>query len=185
MHLNNERLLASLTLKQQLNEEELHHLNTCPDCLTEHEKLRSLKISAEHYQLMTPPTQVWQGLKANLPKVNKRNTNAKTFATSLAASLFLTATCWLMWSNYTLQNQLEQVLIVPSAVEMQLVNNDILTFQQTQLLSRIHLLDLQLMKMTTLQNKLALLQQRKKLITQMRETNRRAKQQGKGYEYSI
>lgn len=180
MHLNNERLLASLILKQQLNEEELHHLNTCPDCLTEHEKLRSLKISAEHYQVMTPPTQVWQGLKANLPKVNKRKASAKTFATSLAASLFLTATAWLMWSNYTLQQQLEQVLIVPSAVELQLVNNNIPTFQQTQLLSRIHLLDLQLMKTTAPQNKLALLQQRKRLIRQMLKTK-----QGKSYEYSI
>ena len=97
-----------------------------------------------------------------------------------AASLIMVTAVGLLWSNYSLQHQLEQVLLVNQTIENQLVQDSMPTFHQAQLLSKIRVIDLQLINATTAKEKLKILKQRQKLMAEMVKNSK-----GKEYEYSI
>jgi hypothetical protein len=174
MHINSDRLIESLS------EIELLHIESCTQCKTERQKLIALKASANQIDLIQPPIIAWNNIAPTLTvKINKTNRIRKILI-STAASVFMVSISWLMWSNYSLQHQLEQVLLINKTIENQLVQDRMPTFHQTQLLSKIRLIDLQLINATTSKEKLNILKHRQKLMTEMVSNSK-----GKEYEYSI
>jgi len=149
---------------------------------------KQAKIELELVNQLLPPPIIWQEIENEITVLESKecvktldaNKSPAIWALSMVASVSLVCMSWLMWSNYSLQQQLEQVLFVNQTLEIQLVQGSIPTFHQTQLLSKIHLIDLQLMKAITAENKLSILQQRQKLMAEMVKTSK-----GNDYEYSI
>ena len=174
MHINSDRLIESLT------EVELMHINSCSQCESERAKLIALKLSANQMEIIHPPKETWLALQNKLPNKQEKVSHFKRYVFSSAASLFFVAVGWLVWSNYSLQKQLEQVLLVNQTIESQLVQESMPTFHQAQLLSKIRVIDLQLINATTSKEKLKILKQRHKLMAEMVRNSK-----GKEYEYSI
>jgi len=174
MHINNERLTDSLT------HDELLHIESCIECEIERQKLVVLKQSANKMDLIQPPVMAWTNIKSRQTVNNKKVGKFKHFIYATAASVFCISIAWLMWSNYSLQQQLQRVLLVNQSLESQLVQESIPTFQQTQLLSKIHLIDLKLMKAMTTEEKLLILNERQQLMAEMVNYS-----QGNDYDYSI
>lgn len=174
MHINNDRLIDSLT------EIELLHIESCVDCKNERQKLMALKTSANQLELLIPDERVWQDIKFQQIIKTKKTKGNNAFIFASASSFFCISIGWLTWTNYSLQKQLEQVLFVNKTLEIQLVEGSVPSLQQAQLLSEIHSIDLQLMKAITIEEKLLILQQRQKLMAEMV-----INLQGNNYDYSI
>ena len=179
MHINKNTSAESLTSAEKV------HLKSCPQCSYEHEPLSLLNSSLEQIELLAAPQSDWlviQQRMANKDKVQikvKRSSPVQWFI-SVAASVTFLAVGWLAWSNYHLQGQLEQVLVFNQQLEAQLSLSPSPTFHQVKLLSKVRLLELQLQQTTTPNEKIQLLEQRKKLMTKMVNVK-----QGAEYEYSI
>ena len=180
MHINSDQLGKELDYEQQ------EHLSACPQCLIEHETMRTLFQQAEEQILIEAPKEAWQNIavrRENI-KVVKLEQRARfspfRWPVGVAASAFFLSVSWLMWSNHQLQTQLEQVLAVNQTLEIQLMQGSTPTFYQTQLLSKIRWIELQLAEANTPKEKILLLKQRQKIMAEMVEHK-----QGKSYEYSI
>jgi len=98
----------------------------------------------------------------------------------LAASIVFAGFGWLVVNNYQLQSQLELVLQVNQNLELQLFENKLPSYRQTQLLNEVRLLESRLMNASSTKEKLTLLKRRQKLIADMVKS-----QQGNQYEFSI
>lgn len=174
MHISSDRIANLLT------NAELLHIERCSQCQNDREKLLSLKQSANHIELLTPDKEVWQVIKSQHLDKTKHSSKLKQFIYASVASLFFVSVGWLVWNNYSLQQELEQVLLVNQSLEGQLIQVNTPTYHQTQLLSKLRFIDLQLMEAITTAEKLSLLQQRKKLMEEMVVDSQRD-----NYEYSI
>ena len=146
------------------------------------------KVELEIANQLTPPEDIWSEITKQL---SDNNVDTKSFqqkqllkkgmwAMATAASLIMITSVGLLWSNYSLQNQLEQVLLVNQTIENQLVQESMPTFHQAQLLSKIRSIDLQLITASTAKEKLKILKQRQQLMAEMVRNSK-----GKEYEYSI
>lgn len=69
-----------------------------------------------------------------------------------------------MWSNYHLQSQLQEVLMVNMLLEDKLNFERDATFKQASLVAALQALDIDLYKATSMKEKLTILQQRRELI---------------------
>jgi hypothetical protein len=174
MHINSDRLIESLT------EVELMHINSCTQCATEREKLIALKVSANQISLVHPPHKIWNELKNKLPSQKQKTSQIKQLVLASAASLFFVAVGWLVWSNYSLQHQLQEVLLVNMMLEDKVNITPEVTFQQAALVEALRTLDSDLYQAHSTKQKLLILQKRRELIQE-----HLAKPQGNNYEFSI
>lgn len=180
MHINQEKLGKLLSKREQ------EHLLACSDCREENEKLQALTECAENLPLLTPPKDAWYKIVTKQRQAESAQQNKKIIRFSIhwsigiAASTILAVQTWLMWNNYQLQQQLEQVLFVNQSLEIKLLEANALTFSQTKLLSQVRAIELQLADAASAEEKLSLLKSRQKIMKAMLEVN-----QGEDYEYSI
>ncbi len=177
MHIEQNRI------NQPLTELEKQHLLQCDECQEQQQLLTQLTNSAAALELVTPPPQSWQAIKAsmNQPKVSQPvglsiapNINPSAVkkpywhnVTAIAATVMLTMFGYLMWNNFQLQNQLEQVLQVNQTLEQQLDQKDVPGIYQTDLLLQVRGIEQALDKAKSKAQKLALLKQRQQLISDM------------------
>lgn len=175
MHINKNTSVESLTSAEK------QHLKSCPQCSYEHETLSLLNSAVEQIELLPAPQSDWLAIQQRMAnKSEVKRTSLVPWFISVAASVTFIAVGWLAWSNYHLQGQLEQVLVVNQQLESQLSLSPSPTFGQVQLLSKVRLLELQLQKSQTPSEKIQLLKQRGKLMTKMVNNK-----QGAEYEFSI
>ncbi len=175
MHINKNTSVEALTSADK------KHLTSCPQCTDEHETLTRLNDAVEKIELLTPPQSDWLAIQermANKTKV-KRTSPIQAYI-SIAASILIITVGWLAWTNHHLQGQLEQVLQVNQSLEIQLIQDSTPTFQQTQLLSKIMLIEMRLAKATTTEEQLLILKERQEAMTKL-VTHK----QGKQHEFSI
>lgn len=132
---------------------------------------------------IAPPEYIWEKInvtrKLDSSVIQLKRSRFSTLI-KIAASIPFFLMGWLIWSNYSMQTKLEEVLQVNRLLESQLMQDEIPTFRQTQLLLKIRLIELELKEVKTVSQKLALLQEREKIMQVMVY-----KKQGKNYEYSI
>lgn len=158
------------------------------NALAESSLFEAAKVELDEVNQLTPPEDIWHELAKEIstndaqiiPFLQKNNVKKGIWAMATAASLFMASFGWLMWSNYSLQQQLVEVLLINQTLESQLVQDATPTFYQAQLLSKVRIVELALMSATSSKEKLSLLKKRQNLITEMVKNS-----QGKDYEYSI
>lgn len=172
MHINSDRLIESLT------EVELMHINNCTQCAMERQKLVALKISANQINVDKPPNLAWENIAKSLPVDKKKNNRIKELIYAFAASLFMVSVGWLMWSNHSLQNQLQQVLIANQVLELQLKQEA--NIQQPSLLLEVKAVESNLYHSNNTHHQLQLLKARQRLLQQIVE-----RQAGEQHEFSI
>jgi hypothetical protein len=174
MHIEQNRIC------QPLSELEKQHLLQCGECQAQQQLLTQLTNSAAGLELITPPAQSWQAIKSsmNQPKISQpvelRPVELRVVTkpywqnvTAIAATLMLTMFGYLMWNNFQLQNQLEQVLQVNQTLEQQLDRKDVPGIYQADLLLQVRGVERALDKAKSKAQKLALLKQRQQLISDM------------------
>jgi len=175
MHINKN------TSGELLTSAEKKHLASCAQCRYEQQTLAQLNNAVDEIVLLTPPQSDWlviQEHMANKSKV-KRASFIKTYM-GIAASVLAITFTWLAWTNHQLQGQLEQVLQVNQSLEIQLIQGSTPTFNQTQLLSKIMLIEMRLAKATTAEEQLLILKERQQAMTKLV-----INKQGKQHEFSI
>ncbi|MDG1751594.1 MAG: hypothetical protein P8I03_08035 [Thalassotalea sp.] len=158
------------------------------DSMAETYLFEEAKAELEMVNQLTPPEEIWGEITKQISKSNvetkyfqqKHILKKGIWAMATAASLIMITAVGLLWSNYSLQHQLEQVLLVNQTIENQLVQDSMPTFHQAQLLSKIRDIDLQLINASTAKEKLKILKQRQQLMAEMVRNSK-----GKEYEYSI
>lgn len=164
MHINSDRVKESLTAI------ELKHIERCTQCHLERQKLMALTLSAKNMPNIEPPEQVWQRLRQRPNyNINHKRRSAKPIKQSLlsvAASMFFVAVGWLAWSNYSLQNQLEDVLLVNMMLESEISFGSNISYQQATLIDALRKLDLDLYNAKNNQEKLTVLKKRREMILQ-------------------
>lgn len=174
MHITSDRLTQSLT------KIELMHIESCTQCKTEREKLKALRLSANQISDMQPPDDMWAMIEKNIPTAKKEHSKFKQFLMATAASFFVAAIGWLMWSNYQLQGQLQQVLFANQQLDLQMKYEKKPTVFQVKLLNKMNNLEQQLINVKTEKDKIELLNARYKLMKTLVEY-----QKGENREYSI
>ena len=97
----------------------------------------------------------------------KKKKDIWSYVVGFAASTTFLALTWLMFNNYQLQQQLEQVLQVNQNLELQLVQDTMPTFRQAQLLLSVRKIEQELVIAITPAEKLVLLKKRQRLIADM------------------
>jgi hypothetical protein len=172
--------ICDTRLGTHLNDLERLHIEQCQECADQHQQMTELKSNVDAMELIMPPAEVWQKLACS-PKLKAKNNLRKWIVVAaLAASTSFVSFSWLMFNNYQLQNQLEQVLQVNQRLELQLVQNSIPSFKQARLLTQVREVEVQLQNAATQVEKLRLLKERQALINKMVNL-----QQGESNEYSI
>jgi len=174
MHVNSERFTQNLT------PEELSHIESCDQCKDELFKLTALKQSAESLQLLQPPQHIEFAVVDRVIKSKRNKRKAPYILIATAASMFCVAVGWLVWNNFYLQYKLEQVLLVNQQLESQLMQSSSPIYNQIELLVRVRQIELKIREAETSSEKIGLLQERKKIMTEMVENTK-----GQDYEYSI
>lgn len=115
MHICDSLLGANLSELEQL------HVNTYQECASQHSLMLVIKNNVENLELLIPPAEVWQKI-AHSPVVNRKRIGRKwMYVAAIAASTSFISFTWLMFNNYQLQHQLEQVLQVNQGLELQLI----------------------------------------------------------------
>jgi len=166
----------------------LTHLYQANQQATEKLLAEQAKVELEFGNQLTPPPEVWDNLSMELvndeAKINKNTRNVKrkftTWAIAMAASVFMVSMSWLMWSNYNLQIQLQQVVLANKHLELQFKQDSIQTYSQSSLITEIAALESKLYFSKSEQEMLSLLLVRKKLMQQIIES-----QKEESHEYSI
>jgi len=143
MHITSDRLT------QELSKIELLHIQSCTQCKTERKKLMALKVSANQMDLMTPPPEAWQNLAMVLPQSQSKTNRFKQFIYASAASIFMVSIGWLMWSNYSLQQQFEAVLSANKLLETQLLVESIGRKNNIEIYSQVLSIEEELSSATT------------------------------------
>jgi len=137
---------------------------------------------------LTPPSDAWENLVIQLAdddtNINRKGRHTKrkltTWAISMAASVFMISMGWLMWSNYHLQIQLQQVVMANKHLELQFKQDSIQSYSQSGLITEIAELESKLYYSQSDKEMLSLLLVRKKLMQQIIE-----RQKEESHEYSI
>lgn len=166
----------------------LTHLYQTDEQETEKILFEQAKVELEFTNQLTPPTDAWNNLAIQLAdhdaNINESTPNAKrkltTWAISMAASVFMVSMGWLMWSNYNLQIQLQQVVLANKHLELQFKQDSIQTYSQSGLITEIAELESKLYYSQSDKEMLSLLLVRKKLMQQIIE-----RQKEESNEYSI
>ncbi|NQZ10432.1 MAG: hypothetical protein HRT35_25040 [Algicola sp.] len=165
MHIEQNRV------NQPLTELENQHLQQCDECQAQQQLLAQLTNSAVELELITPPAQSWQTIKATMAQQRVQpSAVTKPYwhnVTAIAATVMLTMFGYLMWNNFQLQNQLEQVLQVNQSLEQQLDQKDVPGIYQADLLLQVRGVEQALDKAKSKTQMLALLKQRQQLISEM------------------
>jgi len=170
MHINFQRT------KDKYTEAELLHLQQCSQCMEDINSLEELQHSAKDIRVLVPDEMNWQAIKQRTTNAEQDKGGANTKSKrpyfiqqmmGIAASTFLVAVGWLAWSNYQLQNQLEQVLMVNQSLERQLIQDEVPSFRQAKLLNKVRLIEEDLIYVQSQKEKLKLLKERQKLVAQM------------------
>ena len=158
------------------SEAERLHVQECEQCQEDIKLLEQLKASANVMPVIIPEASNWQAIRRHtidkksvaIPRKIKR---ARPYFfqqfIGIAASTFFIAVGWLVWSNYQLQSQLEQVLMVNQSLELQLFDNATPTFHQAGVLNKVRNIELKLSQSTNAEEKLILLNKRKLLIQEI------------------
>jgi hypothetical protein len=177
MHINQNRLT------QQLSKEETVHIEECEQCRDEYNLLLQLKSSAEEIPLLSPNDANWQAIEKRIAyKTDKQPRKSSISYTLLAtaASILLIAGGWLIGSNYQLQRQLDQVLLVNHDLEEKLSQLGGTQFGASLSFMQIIALEEKLKEKNSNDIKLKLLKERENMINKMVLI----KKEGE-YEYSI
>lgn len=177
MHINLNRIT------QQLDEEESLHLEECQHCRDEYTLLVQLQMSAEEIQLLTPNQDNWQAIEKRISiKANKQSKRpiVSYSLMATAASVLFMAGGWLFWSNYQLQIQLEQVLLVNNHLEEKLNQLGGGKFGASTAFIQVLAIEDKLKVSTSVKEQTSLLKQREKHLRKIINT----KESGE-YEYSI
>jgi len=175
MHVNKSRLGGILLPIEET------HITNCEECAYEHQILNCLIKDAEEIELTTPPMSDWLAIKARIEKKKKRNqTSIGQVLFGVAASTFFLAAGWLLWSNYHLQSQLEQVILANQYLELELEQEQSPTFRQATLLTEISGVEYKLYHSKSEKEKLMLLKAREKLMKKIVEQQKEAH-----HEFSI
>ncbi len=159
--------ICDTRLGSKLIELELIHLQQCDECNSQHIMLMELKQEANDMELMQPPEAVWNKLANSSIMNQKKKKDIWSYVVGFAASTTFLALTWLMFNNYQLQQQLEQVLQVNQNLELQLVQDTMPTFRQAQLLLSVRKIEQELVIAITPAEKLVLLKKRQRLIADM------------------
>lgn len=167
----------------------LTQLNSSEEKILEEFLFTQAQAELQIENQLEPPLSVWQEIerRSNDPnsdvryKTSHSNQKFSAWGLSLAASVFLMSMGWLIWSNYHLQNQFEQVLVLNQQLEQQLTFSTLPQYQQTQLITQLNRLNILLLETETTRDKIKILKKRQNIIAQI--INR--KQQGKTHEFSI
>jgi len=170
MHIDVNKLGTSLL------PEEHKHLVNCESCRQQHEQLLLLREQAKNMEMLTPPTSVWFNIVKHKTQ-QKKERNIQYRYVSLAVSVVVSVLGILMFNNYKLQQQVEQVLQVNQSLELQLIQNTLPTFQQAKMLSRVREIEQQLVHARSQKEKLRLLKQRQQIISKLVQS------QGKGEDH--
>jgi len=163
MHINENHLGQPLSLIEQ------QHLLNCSRCNEQHKNLSLLKQHAHNIELLTPPPQVWFSIK-NRQTVNPTTPQWRYRIAGFAASTILAMFGYLMFNNYQLQQQVEQVVQINQSLEIQLMQNTIPTFQQAKMLSNVRNIEYALIQAQDPKEKIRLLKQRQKIISNLVES---------------
>jgi len=175
MHVNKSRLGGELLPS------ELKHISNCAECAYEHEILDCLIKEAEDIKLISPPMSDWLAIQSKTTKKKKRHKalfGQVSFV--IAASTFFLVAGWLLRSNFLLQNQLEQLLLVNSNLEYEISLIQAPIYNQTRLIYHLSGLEEELLAADSNKKKLSVLEKRQELIEQYLIDNKGGK-----YEFSI
>jgi len=180
MHINLNRSNDAIT------EIEALHLQQCAQCREDLNYLKQLHDSAKLMQEIVPKELNWQVIhqktlakKQVAMKPNNRSFISKQIIAT-AASTFFIAVGWLIWNNYQLQSQLEQVLFVNNQLEERLDKLGGTKFNVSNSFIKVLAIEKELSKATSIEIQMDLLRQREQLmrkIINMKESGE--------YEYSI
>lgn len=172
MHIDSERLAESLTPV------ELKHIEQCTECANERAKLIALKISANKMELVKPPAEAWKEITLVRESHVQAQPQIKQIIVGFAASFFFVAIGWLMWTNYALQNQLQEVLMANQILEFELKQRP--NAYNSSLLMQVSEVEASLSELPDTKEQLKLLQARQRLLEQIVERQKEEK-----YEFSI
>ncbi|WP_286234396.1 hypothetical protein [Thalassotalea sediminis] len=160
MHIANDRFL------QQLTKMEKSHLATCESCRDEHQKILLLCESAQYVELILPPNDLWQTIQPKLEKEERNVGPWKKLMFSAAATILFASIGWMMWSQFTLKQQLEHVLISNMLLEEKIQLQQQVTYRRASLIGTLQALDIKLMNAENTEDKLKILTERKQVIQQ-------------------
>lgn len=163
MHINSDHL------GDPLSKDEQQHLLDCKSCDHQHQSLLMLKQQAHDIVIESPPAEVWFKIN-NRHAVIKSTPQWRYRIAGFAATALMVMFGYLMFNNYQLQQQMEQVLQVNQSLEIQLLQNTIPTFQQAKMLSDVRNIEQALIQAQQPKEKLRLLKQRQKIITNLVES---------------
>lgn len=147
------------------------------------------KIELDVENQLEPPLRVWQEIERQTNGQSQSISHETRYpikkvtawGLSLAASVLLMSMGWLIWSNYHLQSQFEQVLVLNQQLEQQLAFSTLPQYQKTQLITQLNRLNILLIASETTGEKIEILKTRRNIIAQLIKR----KQQGKEHEFSI
>lgn len=160
MHIANDRFL------QQLTKMEKSHLATCEACRDEHQKILLLCESAQYVELISPPNELWQTIKPRLVKERKPPSKWKKYTFSAAATVLFASIGWMMWSQFTLKQQLEHVLVSNMLLEEKIQLQQQATYRRASLIEKLEVLEVELRNATDTEAKVKILMERKQIIQQ-------------------
>ena len=152
---------------------ELVHIQQCSQCQEDVSTLEKLQQSAELVPEIVPEALNWQAIKQRT--INKQTTSTKPKSIfnrpfifqqliGVAASTFFIAVGWLVWNNHQLQNQLEQMLVINSALEEKMFSQIEVSFQQVTLIEKLRDIDSELLQAQTNVEKVTVLQKRQAIL---------------------
>jgi len=160
----------------EYSQTEIVHLQQCHQCQEDVKSIEQLTSAGQVMPTLIPDELNWQVIqqrtlkreqKPVTPATKKNRLFIYTKLMAIAASTFFIAVGWLVWSNYQLQSQLEQVLLVNQSLELQLFENSAPSFHQANVLNEVRNIELQLINEKSNKRKLALLTARKQLIQEI------------------
>jgi hypothetical protein len=152
---------------------ELVHIQQCNQCQEDLSTFKKLQAAAKKMPEIVPEVLNWQAIKQRTINIEQTAIKAKpklnrTYLFQqfirVAASTFFIAVGWLVWNNHQLQNQLEQMLVINSVLEEQVITQIEVSFQQVALIETLRDIDSELLQAQTKIEKVAVLQKRQVIL---------------------
>jgi len=152
--------------------------NLCHQCQEEQGLVELMRQEVSELPVITPSESNWHAIQFKLktkddekPLGSKPRPNnirqlifkAKTI-TAIAASLSFVMIGFLSWQNYQMEHRFEQVLTMNELLEERLSEQTVPYFSQISISNKLSQLDVEFYRAKTIEEKLAILMQRKKII---------------------
>ena len=142
-----------------------NHKKICRNCDRELELVALLRSDAAALSVEKPGQHNWQRIKQHIPlkkKTKRQTTITWIFSGAIAASLG----GLLFWQHWSMQQELEKVLVLNTILEQQLASSTKPYYQQVVMLNKLTELDKLLLKSPSNQQKLIILQKRNQIMEQ-------------------